>query len=420
MTKRRLVCWGLFAALLLGGCASAPPVERALPAERVASIKDAEVYVVVPQKQPYALVQEVPPGAMGLGLLGYAMESYQNSQAYKAMQANMAPVVAAASDINLGRDLESELRKNKVFTSPEKIRFVALPEGDDAVAALVKSANKPWVVVVSSAYYLDNRYRVLTVGATVSLWRQGEPKAEHEFRTVYYSRPISAEVDFLVTPKLAPLWAKNNGELLRRHEAEGVREIANLIKIALVNRPSSLVAPTDMLEDFIDWDAMRVAPSKAKRVGGGNERAVLVDANGTLLSVWSSPTYASAGEGRRPLVPGMARIFLYHADGTPGFAPTIYVNGKSEGKLELKAYMPLDVRPGTHSVALKYEGDAPGASIARSQIAGIKPVTITTQAGQLYYVRYEGYRGVFTSSEALKTATAAQSEAEISPLSLRY
>lgn len=418
--KRGLIWCGLFVALLLTGCASAPPVERALSAERVASVKDAEVYVVVPQKQPYALVQEIPPGAMGLGLLGYAMESYQNSQAYKAMQANMAPVVAAASDVSLGRDLESELRKNRIFTSPEKIRFVALPEGDDAVAALVKSANKPWVVVVSGAYYLDNRYRVLTIGANVSLWKQGEPKADHAFRTVYYSRPISAEMDFLVTPKLAPLWAQNNGELLRRHESEGVREIANLIKIALVNRPSSLVSSTDTLDEFIDWDAMRVAPSKAKRVTGGNERAVLVDANGRLLSVWSSPTYAAVGEGRRPVAPGMARIFLYHADGTPGFAPTIYVNGKSEGKLELKAYMPLDVRPGTHTVALKYEGDAPGAGVARSQIAGIKPVTITAQAGQVYYVRYAGYRGVFTSSEALKTATAVQSEAEIAPLRLRY
>lgn len=419
MMKKSLVYFWLVSVLALTGCASTP-VERSLSPEHAGNVREAEVYVVVPQKELYALFPGSSVGAAGeFGLIGLMINHYENSKAYQAMKATVAPLAAATSDLNWGRDLEAELRKSKVFVDPTKIKLVSVPEGK-GIDALVNSASKPWVVVINSAYYLDAWYRVLTIGSDVGVWKRGEAKPVHTFRAVYYSRPVTSEMEFLITGRMAPLWLRNHGEPLRNSEAEGAREVAALIKTALTERPSNVVTPADTLQDYVDWDRMQSMPRKAKQVRTSNERSILVDENGRFLSVFTDPTYSSAAEARRPLAPGMARVYLYQTKGLSGLSPNVYVNGSSEGLIHPKTYFALDVKPGTYNVALKYEGDAPGATVARHKIGGIKPVTVDAKAGERYFVRFEGYQGLMTSSNALAAVSARDSEAELATLAQRY
>lgn len=420
MKKESLIYFWFVAVLSLTGCATTP-TERSLAPEHATSVRDADVYVVFPQKELYALFPGFSVGGNGeFGLIGYLINQYENSKAYKAMRTNVDPVAAVTSNIDWGRDLEAELRKVNVFADPARVRFVTLPDGDDPVGALVKSADKPWVVVVNGAYYLDAWYRVLTLGSDVSVWKRGEARPVHTFRSVYYSRPVTSDMEFLITGRTAPLWAHNNGERLRSYEAEAVREVAGLIRTALVDRPTSIVTPADALEEYVDWDRMQSLPRKAKRVSLGHNRAVLVDENGRLLSVSKGPTYVSSDEARRPLAPGMARVYVYQAKGMYGYAPDVHVNSASEGSLHPRTYFPLDVKPGTHTLALKYDGDVAGATLARSKINGIKPVPVHAKAGERYFVRFDGYQGLVTSSDALKAVPAEEAEAELAPLSQRY
>lgn len=420
MKKRSLVHWWFVAVLSLAGCATTP-TERSLAPEHATSVRDADVYVVFPQKELYALFPGFSVGGNGeFGLIGYMINQYENSKAYKAMRANVDPVAAVTSNIDWGRDLEAELRKVNVFANPARVRFVTLPEGDDPVGALVKSADRPWVVVVNGAYYLDAWYRVLTLGADVSIWKRGEPRPVHTFRSVYYSRPVTSDMEFLITGKMASLWVRNNGERLRSYEAEAVREVAGLVRTALVDRPSSLATPADGLEQYVDWDRMQWLPRKAKRVSAGNDRAVLVDGDGRLLSVSKGPTYASSSEARRPLAPGMARVYVYQAKGVMGYPPDVQVNGASAGALHPSTYFPLDVKPGAHTLALKYDGDVAGSTLARSKINGVKPVPVQVKAGERYFVRFDGYQGLATSSDALKMVAAQEAEAELAQLVQRY
>lgn len=420
MKKKSIVFLWFVAVLSLTGCATTP-TERSLSSDHASSVREADVYVVFPQKELYALFPGFSVGGNGeFGLIGYLINQYENSKAYKTMRSQVDPVAAATSNVDWGRDLETALRRANVFADPARVRFVALPEGDDPMGALVKSAEKPWVVVVNGAYYLDAWYRVLTLGSDVSVWKRGEARPVHTFRTVYYSRPITSDMEFLISGKMAPLWAHNNGAPLRTYEAEAVREVAGLIRTAFVDRPSSLVTPADVLEDYVDWDRMQWLPRKAKRVSAGDNRVVLIDENGRLLSASKEPTYVSSDEARRPLAPGMARIYVYQAKGLHGFAPDVQVNGASAGPLQPRTYFPLDVKPGTHTLTLKYDGDVAGATVARKKINAVKPVPVDAKAGERYFVRFDGYQGLVTSSEAMKAVAAVDAEAELAPLIQRY
>ncbi len=407
----------------LQGCATAP-VEHSLKDEYAGSVRNAQVYVLLPQKQLYALFPEfnATTGTSVIeSLIGGLINSYENSKGYKVMQENVAPVVAVTSDMKWGADLTDALQQSNIFTSSQAVSLVdSDSDEEERVAELVNSATKPWVVIVKGEYYLDAWYRVLTIGANVALYKQGEAEPAHTFRSVYYSKPITAELELTITGKHAKLWAANDGLALRTYEAEGGKAIAALIKTALLERPSNVPSEGDTVQEYIDWDSMRYSPRSAKLVSDDDNSFMLVDGDGRFISSPKIDTYASAKESQRALGQGKARVYVYQEEGIIGFSPELYDNGKSVGAIYPNSYFSFDIQPGEHSFSLRFNGDILGASIARSQYEDVQPVTITAKAGERYSLFFKGYKGFFTPDDALMLKPLAESEGRMVSLEMSY
>ena len=109
------------------------------------------------------------------------------------------------------------------------------------------------------------------------------------------------------------------------------------------------------------------------------------------------------------------RVFFYRTEGDDHkpIQPDVMISNRKNGKLIYGTFFYRDLIPGNHSFNLTFTDDVPGSSIAHSQINEIKPVKINIKQNQQYFVKFTGFKGIFTDDDALKIMPADIAKNEI-------
>lgn len=407
--------FGSLAVLLfLVGCATAP-VDRSFNAEQASAARGAKVFVVVPQDKIVARVVESSVGQQ-FGLVGMTIDLIQTSSAYKSMYKQMAPLHAVTADVDFGAQFGQALRASGVFADASAIEIVRTPlKNDTERATLLASAGGAPAVLIDVQYHFDVNSRVLIVDSRMSLWLAPYRDPAHSVPMTYYSAPVSPDRSWEPMRRIAPLWAAEGGRRYRAAVREGIEASMAMLRVAIADRPGNLPAAQDQQKEFLDYGGDMPRTAKGKLIRSARERAIVLTPEGRFYSVSTGPTFASVSSEMKSVPPAHGRVFFYRMpqQDVAFIQPAVYVNGTRLGEVSVENVAYVDLRPGKYTVNLKYEGDSPGASVARPLIAKIQPIEVVVQPGMQYYVRFDGYRGVFTRSDSLKLLAAAVAEPEM-------
>ena len=411
----------LWLALLIiaSGCATAP-VDRSFSPELAATARSAKVYVIVPQDKVVGPVMESTAGTQ-FGLIGALVDVWETSSAYKAMYRRLAPLHKAAADVDFRGLYLQTLRGSGLFANPAAMQLAAQPpRNHDERKALIASAAGTPVMLVEVRHQFDVSYRFLTIESRASLWTGPQGEAAHSVTVTYHSMPVSPDRSWDPARRSIPLWSADGARRYRAAVKEGIDESVSMLRIALDERPANVPTARDQEREFVDYTDLYHRTRKGKPVRPARDRRTLLTANGEFHSVSTGPTFASTGPAVKSPGPGLGRVFFYRLDKQDPhwIQPTVYANGIGLGELCVDNVSFVDLRPGKYTFALKYDGDAPGATIARSQIEKITSVTLIVQPGARYFMRFDGYGGIFTKTDSLKLLTANVAEPEVLPLRL--
>ncbi len=405
--------------LLLSGCATTP-VDRSLKSEHGSSARAARVFVIVPQETVTGTYAQSTAGQQ-YGIIGGVIDAYQTSKAYKEMIRLVTPIQQATRDVDFRGDFHRAIKNSGIFVKPAAVELLEkAPQSDDERRKLVASAHGNPVVFVEAAYRLDIAYRVLVVENRVTLWTGASDTPVYSVSSWYNSAPVSLQNALPPGPgaQLAPLWAVDGGKKYRAAYKEGIDETIKMMHIALVERPNNVPLPQDRIVPFVDYGSgfvVAVPRTKAKVVREVRDRSILLNEAGEFYSVSTGPTFASSlPELKTPA--GQGRVFFYGpANDGQWIQPTFYLNQVRAGELEANGFFYSDFKPGKYTISLRYEGDGTLAGLGRTQMAKVKPVELVIEPNGRYFVKFDGFRGIMTSSEALKTVPSSTAEVEIGP-----
>lgn len=383
-----------------------------LNADETALLRQAQVLVIVPQDKIWAALEEVHIGQQ-FGFIGEIIDSMETSAAYNRMRGYVSPLHDVTPDLDFRRDFLESIRLSGLFDETKVNLAEQAPKNRKERSALLAAANGP-AVLLEVHPALSNSYRTLTINASMTLWHESDKKAKHEIIVSYHSKPVVLSRAFLTTPLAMPRWIDGGGRAFRAAYDEGIRHTIELL--TMMTRPVEPIGAG--MEERIDWsDPAAKFVRRGRLVRQTAERAILLDGE-TLHSVAIAPTFESLKMHERVPNSSSARVFFYRtgvAD-TYFIEPSIFVNGGRLGELFVSAFSYVDLPPGRYEFAIKYDGDAPGAGVARSQLDQVAPVRLDLQARGQYFVRFDGYKGVWTKSDVLKTVDAETALTEIRSL----
>lgn len=401
----------------LSGCATTP-VDVSLKPQHASVVRAAQVFVIVPQDKVVGHYQESTAGQQ-FGIIGGIIDVMETSSAYKAILKNVAPVHRATPDLDFKRDFHHALKNSGIFADPTAVQLVDKPlQNADERKALIASAGSKPVVAIDVIYRFDSTYHVLNVESQIGLQLSPQGDEVYSGYSRYQSAPISADGSWRSERQMIPLWIADGAKKYRALHKEGIDETVKMIRLALVDRPNNLALPGDRVHEFSDYSTQIHRKAKGKVARAMQDRSIVLMEDGGFYSVSTGPTFTSAESSLAMPGTGHGRVFFYRpgTDDVSWVQPSIYVNGTKIGEYSAGVFLYRDFKPGKYSILLKYEGDAPGAAIARSQIQNIAPVELTVSDSGRYFVKFEGYKGVFTKSDALRVMAPSVAEPEIRPL----
>lgn len=405
-------------SLSLIGCATTP-VERSLDEGHVTTIRNANVYVFIPQDKVLGTVVRTDTGGQ-FGLIGSILDSYETSKTYRRMLQTVKPIQDAIANMNFRRDYIEALKNSEIFRNANDIKLVTkVPQSREERLALAKSANGRPAVMIDVEYLFDVSYKTLLVSNKLELWQKTEKRPVYYMTTSYQSHPVSRSNSRNTWEQAVKLWSKSRGSLYRQYHSQGIRESMRMLKTAVLERPSSLPLPEKEPYVFTDYSSRYHHSNKGKILKSAANRVMVIDKKGDYFSVSNGQTYASAHRTFVRPPAGKGRVFFYRASkkDVAIIEPDILLNNKKIGQFVHGTFLYKDLRPGTYTVSLVYTGKDPTASLARSKMSKVKPVKLNIKQG-LHYVRLDGYRGIFTKEDVLKIIEPSIAEQEISPLLL--
>ncbi len=405
-------------SLSLFGCAMTP-VEQSLDEQHVTAIRSAKVYVFIPQDKVFSTVIHADAGSQ-FGPIGGIMDNYETAKRYRKMLQTVKPIQDITSDMNFRRDYIAALKNSGIFRNANHIELVTkVPQSREERFVLAKSANGRPVVMIDVEYLFDISYKMLLVSNRLELWQKTEERPVHYLTTLYQSHPVSQSNSHHTWEKAVKIWSKNRGSRYRQYHRQGIRESMHMLKSAVLRRPSSLPLPEKEPYVFTDYRDRYHHKNKGKILKSADNRAMVIDKHGNYYSVSTGPTYVSARRTLSRPPAGKGRVFFYRAakKDVKFIEPDILLNNKEIGQFVHGTFLYKDLRPGTYTVSLAYTGKDPTASLARNKMSNVMPVKLNIKPG-LYYLRLDGYRGIFTKEDALKVIEPSIAKQEIGPLLL--
>jgi hypothetical protein len=375
-------------------------------------MRDATVYVVLPQE---TIDAEVTPVSMdGSGLMVRAANDYEAAKTRRMVDANLAGLRKSTTASDFRGKYVDALQRTGLFAA-DRVRVIkTAPQSEEELARLVKGSPTQKVVVILAEHYLDAWYRVLFVRSQLRLYSKGQEAPTSAARVIYYSRPITPEIESPITGRFASLWTRDGAKNFHAALNEGIDENMYMLTRGL---EAQAAVPTRArgTVGYYDWEEQRAIKVEGSVLAPKGNRAVVLDSKGKLLSVPTGPTYASAGEANRSLSTGKGRVYVFTAgdSNAVGVDPTVKIDGKTIGVAGRETYIAVELAAGAHQVTLTYEGTQPGSGIARTQMEEVRPVNLTVNGGERYYLRFSGYRGIFTSDDALAIVPRGDAEREI-------
>lgn len=411
----RVVVWILFAVVLLG-CAAAP-VNLDLQPKYAAAARKAKVYIVVPQDKIVSWYWVMNSGGQ-FGIIGKIIDGYETSKSHQAMLKLVAPLQRVTADLDFRRDFALALASYGIVDDPANIQVVADPDmNDSAREKLVASSGGP-VVFVDIRYELDQSMHSLTVDSGVSLWMSPQSSSSAEQWYLHYqSAPISPNWSWRSGDLMMPLWTANSARKYRAAYNEGIDETVKMMQLALMG--DSVGVPPSQRKPYIYRDYGTQYSGKGIVIKAAPDRSIVFSGGGNLYSVSTGPTYATVESRMPPPTDGYARVFFYRPviEGDVGWVqPSIYLNGAKLGEFSAGVVFHKDIKPGSYTLTIRYEGDAPGASLARSKIKSVLPATLIVEPSENHFVKFAGYRGLYTKTDALQIAASGSGEREIRSL----
>jgi len=265
---------------MLGGCAA--PIKQTLPAEsRIVSGGRNQVVTVAQNEIAAGINESNLTGAMGGGLLFALIDAGVNNARAKKAEAAIVPVrdaivdygfdqKALAASESLARNLDwLNIQKTELNKDPGLARF----------SAVLDQSPGPQLLSVTYDYQLDQNFRVLKLGANVSVLSKALPKSKKPEqralvtnalfnRMIVVVQPLNGGVTDEMEPNAA-LWAKDGGRLT---------------ELALDAALGKLVVLMQKALEYTPGQAAALKKVKNVNVQGFVGRLVERDAEGTLLS----------------------------------------------------------------------------------------------------------------------------------------
>lgn len=410
----------IIALLILTGCASTP-VDRSISKENAYSARHAKVYLIIPQNEVIGHLNEI--STQGFGIIGDILNSYENSKAYKFMLQRVKPINNLVSDLDFRHDYLSSLKSSGIFINSSNIEILDKAPGSiEERNKLLKGSNGKPVVFISLTYSFEPAYRMLGIISTVSLWNSKGEGPIHTILTSYQSSQVKRDNSVVLVPnlsdKLIELWASNNAEKYRLIYKEGIVESVALLKSSILNPESNIITAKDKTYRFLDFHGGKAVNGKI--LHEGYDRSIILGENGRYYSTTTGPIFKNARKSLPKIAKGKSRIYFYRigdGDDLVLFQPEIRINNNKFGEFLSAVVSYIDLEPGEYIISLAYNLDHAGSSVVKSKIEGVKPVSINIEKdGRSHYVRFDGYRGLFTKKDALKVIKEEVALPEINPL----
>jgi hypothetical protein len=401
---------------LLVGCASAP-VDVSLKRHHASAARTARVFVVVPQERVTGQIIPTHGGggyATGRGGLyfcvGHMVDLVRNVVAEGEMLDNIAPLQRATADLDFRRDVIAALKSSGVFVNPNSIELVTqAPQTYEQVDALIESAGDVPVVVISVFYRLSADYRYLIVKNSINVRLSARGRDVYSSENYYRSKAIS--LDNSAAPdaaRMMPKWATDGARAFRAAYREGIDETIRIVRLALVDRPSSIGAGAgagdgDRLVKFTDG------------------RSIFLTPGGQFKSLAVGISYESV-KSQLDLAPGMGRVYFYRpsAQFAAFIQPSLYANGTKIGNFCVGTYLYRDLRPGRYRLTLRFEGDATFESLWKSRLQNVPPVDLVVQESTSQFIRFELSQGLWGTEEKMQLVTKEVAVPEVGRLELYH
>lgn len=401
---------------LLSACVSIP-VEKAVDQKYADEIRNAVVYVIVPQDRLVAATF-VPQVNMG-GIIPGLLNELEASNANQAMINSLGPLYKVTKSLNFREDFLNSLKASKIFFSSKNIKLITeKPAYHEDRLKLVRKAQGRPVVILDISYTLDITYRTLLINSEANLYTKLSEYEVKIFDSSYQSSPIHYDYSFYSSLTAQKLWPENNAAKYKKYYKEGIKDTISMLKTAIIKRPSNLFKPGDIVSDFYDTTTNAMRMIKAKKLSARKNRSIVLSEDGTYYSKPTGPTFKSSNIRKSKKSSQLARVYFYRTAGDDyaPIQPDILVSNKKVGKYIYGTYSYADLKPGLHTIKLVFTDDVPGSSVAQSQISDIKPISLNIQKNKEYFVRFFGYKGLFTDDDALKEVSSDIAISEISSL----
>jgi hypothetical protein len=385
-------------------------------AEELELIRKAKVIVIVPQDKVLAGFTESRAGK-DYGLIGFAIDVFQTKGMLDKMHEALKPVQQASSDLDFRRDFLAQLKGLGIFDSSRIEVISKAPESKSQRLKLTEAGGEPVVLIDAEYQFAQDTYRTLIVELTMTLWADGKKKPLHTNGISHISVPVNLSQAWDIGPISMPLWARDGARRYRAAYAEGIAGSIDLLGKLMGTTLPPRGSPTETRINYCDLTLKNV--QRGFVIEEADERVVLFDDVGmTMRSLPVVPTFAKRQADMRPVKDSAARVYFYRpADsGVYFIEPSVYASGSKLGELPVATYASIDVPPGNYSFRVKYDGDAPSAGIARSQMDQIAPVTLDVQAGNEYFIQFETYKGIRTKNDVLKSLDPAAAREDLQAL----
>jgi hypothetical protein len=379
-------------------------------AEELSAIKEAKVFVIVPPDKIWIAVKSAHIGGQQFGLIGDVIDGIDFEIAGKKTRKIVGPLHDATPDLDFRRDFFASLKASGLFDAA-KLELVERPlKNDKEVKELISSANGP-VVLLLATPTLSGTSQTFLIDASLALFKQGGKKPIHEASVSYQSKPVVLSRAFLITSLAMPRWIDDQARAFRSAYEEGMRSTTELLAMTLQPLPTL----SDQVQERMDWSGGGVR--RGKLVRDTPERTILFD-GGTWISIANIPTFESLKLRERIPRSSAARVYFYRIGIRDTFFidPSIFVNGSKIGELFHSSFSYVDLPAGKYTFTVKYDGDAPGGGLAKSQLETVAPVQLDVQSHGQYFIRYDGYKGIWTKDDILKNIDAEPALSELGPL----
>jgi hypothetical protein len=392
--------------------------EGTVNAEELELIRKAKVYVIVPQDKVLAGFTESRAGK-DYGLIGFAIDVISTKGMLDKMHETLRPIQQASSDLDFRRDFLAQLKGLGIFDASRIELLTIAPESKSERRKLTTTevGGEPVVLLDAEYQFAQATYRTLTVELTLTLWSEGKKKPLHTNGISHVSVPVTLSQTWDLAPVSTPLWAEDRGRRYRAAYAEGIAGSIDLLRKVLESSSPRAGSTTETRVNYCDG-ALRTV-ERGYVIEETAERVVLFDdVPMTMRSLPIVPTFAARQADIKPVRSSAARVYFYRPldSGVLFVEPSVYGNGSKFGDLPAATYASIDVPPGKYSFRVKYDGDAPSAGIARSQMEQISPVEIDVQAGNEYFIQFETYKGIRTKNDVLKQIDPAAAHTDLLPL----